>query len=211
MKKIKKLFTGLSVGLLLISLSNCGDDDDDLAPPAMENPEEVITDVTLTFIPEAGGDEVVAAAKDPDGDGPMNLEVTQDIQLMANTTYTLNIELLNSEDIDNPEDITEEVMEEDDEHMFFFSWTGNVFTIPEGDGNVDGRDDPVIYNDQDDNGLPLGLSTEWITGEGTSGNNTFRVVLKHQPPVGDDPVKTANSTVEDGDTDVDVTWNISVQ
>ncbi len=169
------------------------------APPC-ENEEEIITDVTLTFTPADGGDPVVARAQDPDGFGPLDLEILDDIDLLESTEYTLTIELFNSIE---GEDITEEIMEEDDEHMFFFAWTEGLFTDPMGDGNADNRDDMVNYNDFDENGFPVGLSTDWTTSMGMS-SGTFRIVLKHQPDA-----KSATSTVEDGGTDVDLTWNVN--
>ena len=60
-------------------------------------------------------------------------------------------------------DIDEEVAEESDEHMFFFSWTDDVFEDPAGDGNIDNRNDDVNYSDEDSKGLPLGLTTTWRT------------------------------------------------
>ena len=101
------------------------------------------------------------------------------------------------------EDVTQEIMEEDDEHMIFFEWTEDIFASPEGNGNTDNRNDPVNYNDFDFNDLPVGLSTNWTTNEAMS-DGTFRIVLKHQPDI-----KSETSTVNDGGTDVDLTWNLS--
>ena len=95
-------------------------------------------------------------------------------------------------------------MEEDDEHMFFFSFTDGIFSNPTGDGNVDSRQDPLNYNDQDENGLPVGLSTRWTTGAAASGE--FNIVLKHQPGQKTD---TSDATV--GGTDVDVSFSLSIQ
>jgi len=173
--------------------------EDPNAPPC-ENEEEVITDVILTFTPVGDGDVITATAQDPDGPGAMDLQVTGDINLLENTEYILTLELLNSIE---GESITEEIMEEDDEHMFFFAWTEGLFTDPMGDGNADNRDDAVNYNDFDENGLPVGLSTNWTTSAGIM-NDTLRIVLKHQPGV-----KSATSTIDDGGTDVDLTWNVN--
>ena len=172
---------------------------DDAAAPECENEEEIIDRVTLTFAPADGGTPVVAVATDPDGPGPLDLMV-EDINLLENTTYEMTITLENSEE---GEDITEEIREEDDEHMFFFGWTGSVFSDPTGDGNIDNRADPVNYNDQDDNGLPVGLSTNWTTAT-AMGAGTLRVILKHQPDI-----KSTVSGVSDGGTDLDITWTIN--
>ncbi|MEK6477681.1 hypothetical protein WJR50_09105 [Catalinimonas sp. 4WD22] len=186
------------VSLLFVA---CEDDD---VPPA-ENEEEVITNVTLTFTPEGGGDVVTATWVDADGEGS-NDPVLTDIELAANTTYTMEMTLLNAIDPDDTESITEEVREEGDEHMFFFSWTEGLFTDPSGDGNIgsDERDDPLNYEDEDDDGQPIGLETQWTTGDAADG--TFRVILAHQPDI-----KSATSTSEDGTTDVDITWDITIE
>ncbi|MEL6719641.1 MAG: T9SS type A sorting domain-containing protein [Bacteroidota bacterium] len=176
---------------------NVNEDPD--APPC-ENEEEIITDVTLTFTPTDGGEPITASAQDPDGEGPQDLQILDDIVLEQNKEYTLAIELLNAIE---GESITEEIMEEDDEHQIFFAWTDGYFTDPMGDGNADDRNDPVNYNDFDENNLPVGLSTSWTTSSVMDNDGTFRVVLKHQPDIKDE-----NSTINDGGTDIDLTFTI---
>ncbi|MBX2817527.1 MAG: hypothetical protein KTR24_16070, partial [Saprospiraceae bacterium] len=176
--------------------------DDPNAPPC-ENEEEVIDRVTLTFTPTAGGDTIIAVASDPDGPGPLDLQV-QDINLNESTDYTLSITLENTIE---GEDITEEIIEEDDEHLFLFSFSEGIFEDPEGDGNVDNRQDPVNYDDQDENGLPVGLRTSWATACTEDGNpsGNLQIVLKHQPDI-----KSATSGIDDGGTDVDITWTVNI-
>lgn len=178
-------------------LTSCNDDEE----PEEEDVEEVITDVTLTFTPDGGGTAITATATDPDGEGAQGLAVDGPVNLAANTTYTLTIDLQNS--IEN-ESITEEIEEEDDEHMFFFSFTDGAFSNPAGNGNVDNRSDAVNYEDEDGGGLPLGLETTWTTGDASNG--TFRVILKHQPDI-----KTATSTANDGESDIDISWTLNIQ
>lgn len=185
----------------------CNDDD---VPPE-ENEEETITNVTLTFTP-TGGTPVTATWVDADGEGVGNPVLTP-ITLAANTTYTLTIDLLNALDPNDPESISEEVEEEAKEHMFFFGWTDDLFTDPSGDGNLGAgnRADPVNYEDDDDDpsdpddvAFPLGLETSWTTGNAATG--TFRVVLKHQPDI-----KSATSDATQGESDVDITWELTVR
>jgi hypothetical protein len=196
MKYMKKLFNLLIIFNILFLISACDDED---VPPE-ENPEELITFVELTFTPEAGGTPVVARAEDPDGEGVQDIAPLGPISLNANQTYVMTIELGNDD-----EDITEEINKEKEEHMFFFEFTDGLFTDPNGNGNADNRSDQVNYEDFDADQYPVGLITEWTTGDAATG--TFRVVLKHQP----DGEKTAASTVNDGETDVSITWNISIQ
>ena len=172
----------------------------DADAPACENEEEIITDVVLTFTPMDGGDVVTARAQDPDGEGALPLEVLDDILLQESTTYTMTMTLTN--EIEG-EDITEEIREEDEEHMFFFGFTEGIFSDPTGDGNIDNRPDPVNYNDFDSNNLPVGLSTDWTTTAAMN-SGTLRIVLKHQPDA-----KTETSTINEGGTDVDLTWNVN--
>jgi Trk K+ transport system NAD-binding subunit len=196
--------TGVTTGVTDFDLTWTLNVQEDPEAPPCENEEEIITDVTLTFTPTEGGDPVVATASDPDGEGPLDLMINGPIDLLESTDYDLSIKVENKLE---GEDITEEIMEEDDEHMFFFSWTDEVFTSPAGDGNIDNRDDPVNYNDFDENSLPVGLSTSWTTEcveENVSGK--FRLVLKHQPDI-----KSATSTAEDGGTDLDLEWDINVE
>jgi hypothetical protein len=145
-------------------------------------------------------------ATDPDGDGVKDIEVDGPINLAANTDYTLSITLINglAGASDPAYNITEEVEEEGDEHMFFFSWTNNAFSDPAGNGNMDSRADAVNYLDEDENSLPLGLETGWTTGAASSGE--FRVVLKHQPEL-----KSATSTSSAGETDLDISFTLNVQ
>ncbi len=194
MKKLNLLF--ILSGLIL--WTGCGDDD---APPA-ENEEEVIDRVTLTFTPTgSGGTAIVVEANDPDGEGDDDF-TTETINLAVGTTYTLAITVENTEEGEN---ITEEIETEDDEHMFFFQFTTDIFEDPAGDGNVDARADDVNYEDDDDNNYPIGLETTWTTAATASSNGDFRVVLKHQPDI-----KSATSTSEDGESDIDITWTINI-
>jgi hypothetical protein len=193
-----KLHTHLCLALIVIPIfiQSCSDND----VPKAENEEEIITDVTLTFQPMTGDSAVLATASDPDGEGPADLIIDSNITLAANTTYTLMISLTNSVE---GESITEEIEEEADEHLFLFGWTNEVFSNPAGDGNIDNRGDLINYSDSDDNGLPVGLETGWTTGN--EGSGTFRVVLKHQPNI-----KSPTSSISDGSSDLDLTWNILI-
>ncbi len=194
----KQLLTLLSFLLVTLIFTSCGDDD----APAAENEEEVIDKVTLTFFPPTGGGAaVVQTATDPDGEGPASLAPDGAISLADSTTYTL---FLKFEFTEEGEDITEEIEEEDDEHMVFFAFTDGIFSDPSGDGNVDARADDINYEDFDDNQDPLGLETTWTTGAASS-SNTFRVLLKHQPGE-----KSATSSSTDGETDVDITWTLNI-
>jgi hypothetical protein len=174
--------------------------------PVKEAVPELITEVTLTFTPVDGGNPVVIKATDPDGEGVQDIFVDGSIELEAGKTYSMSVTLTNglAQPSDPEYDLTEEVREEGDEHILFYSWTNNVFFNPEGDGNFDNRNDPLNYEDEDENGLPVGLETSWTAGSQSSGD--LRVVLKHQPDL-----KSASSGASEGETDLDITFPINVR
>ncbi|MBX2965024.1 MAG: hypothetical protein KF845_02675 [Cyclobacteriaceae bacterium] len=177
------LSTFLVATLLLVS---CGDDPE----PAHE--EELITTLTVTLTP-TGGAPITMTFKDLDGDGGGAPEYIYSsggnaAVLSASTTYTATITLLNESE--NPaEDITEEIEEEADEHLFCFTPTG---------ANIG-----IAYDDEDDNGLPVGLTTTWTCGD--AGTGTVKIVLRHQPGT-----KTG-ACPGPGESDIEVTFNVSIQ
>jgi hypothetical protein len=166
-------------------LASCDDDE-----PEAENESETITTVRLTFTPQGGGSALVFTAKDADGDGPGAIAIDP-ISLAPGTTYSVQLALLN--ELESPaEDIGEEVEEEAEEHQLFYTVTPAPLAS-------------IAYADADANGLPIGLATTWTTSASAlSGQVT--VTLKHQPDI-----KSATSTVGDGETDVAVTFSVSVQ
>ena len=187
-------------GTQLFDLSWAINVQNDDQAPACENDEEIITDVTLTFMPRNGGEPVIARAQDPDGEGILGLEILDDINLGLGQEYDLSLTVTNAV---AGEDITEEIEEEDDEHMFFFAWTNGLFSSPSGDGNIDNRMDPMNYLDFDENNNPVGLQTNWTVSNSMQ-SGTFRLVLKHQPDS-----KSASSSSTDGATDLDLSWDVN--
>ncbi len=183
------LFTKPSRVLLIFAVvflaSACNNDED----PVPKNEEELITTVRLTFAPQGGGSTVTATYRDLDGDGGAVPTLTG-AQLAANKVYNMTVAVL--DETKNPvADITLEVKEEADEHQFFY--------VPSSGLNM-----TVIYTDQDSKNLPLGITTRATTASASSG--TLRVVLKHLPGV-----KSANSTIATGETDVEVSFPITIQ
>jgi len=199
-KNIFKLNILLYSLLSLVIFTACEDDD---VVPEEEEEMEVITDVTLVFTSDAGA-VVTASAQDPDGEGVQELVVLDEIQLQAGTNYTLTFDIMNN--LETPgESIGEEIAEEDDEHQIFFAWTEGAFSNPTGNGNIDNASDPVNYNDADGNGNPLGLNTTWTAGDPTTAGS-FTVRLQHQPDV-----KTSTSGANDGDTDFELQFRLTIQ
>jgi hypothetical protein len=196
-KSVFSLFLLLGVGLMV----SCSDDDN--PDPKDDEETEVISQVVLTFSPTGDGEDVIATWFDVDGDGA-GAPTIDKIDLVEGVEYTMSMTLTNTLE-DPDEDITAEVQEEDDEHIFFFAFTENIFSDPSGNGNIDSRGGLVNYNDQDENGFPVGLSTTWTAGGHTDATGEFRVVLKHQPDI-----KSATSTATDGESDVDITFPLDI-
>jgi hypothetical protein len=192
--------------VLLMIVSGCHSDD-----PQKEDTPELITKATLTFTPTDGTAAVVVTATDPDGEGSKDITMDGPINLTLNKGYVLTIQLINelAQPTDAEYNITDEVRREGIEHQFFFSWTNNVFSNPEGNGNIDNRADPLNYSggtdSHDANNRPLGLTTQWTAGAAAASGN-FRVLLKHQPDL-----KSDTSDSNTGETDLDVTFTINVK
>ena len=116
MKNLRKLPLYL-FGVLAIGFASCESDD-----PVAENDAEVITDVTLNFQElDASGNPVGLitsfSASDPEGIEVGATPTIETVSLTRGKTYRMTIEVYNGI---ADEDITEEVLEEADEHQFFF-------------------------------------------------------------------------------------------
>ena len=172
--------------LLSIAMIGCSDDD---ATPEPVNEEEVITTVILTLTPESG-DQVVLTTLDLDGDGPLEPETTVSGSFLENTEYQGAARFLN--ETETPaEEITDEVVEEADEHQVFY-------TVGEG-LNI-----TTTYLDSDSNGNPLGVSITLTTGAASEGSLT--VTLRHEPVKPNDGLESAG-----GETDISTSFEVSIQ
>ena len=201
MKNIFKLNYLLFAVLTLFVFTACEEDE---AAPEEENEVEVFTDVKLVFTPAGGGASVEATAQDPDGAGVQELVVQNEIKLQSGTTYTLTMVIENC--LESPcELMNEEIEEEAAEHQFFFAFSEGAFTDPAGNGNIDNASDPINYVDTDANGNPVGLTTTWTAGDPTT-SGSFTVRLQHQPDV-----KTATSGANDGDTDFELQFRLTIE
>jgi len=160
---------------------SCNDDDD---TPEPVNEEEVITTMNV-YVDGA----LAMSSTDSDGDGPLEPVVTDGV-LAANTTYSVRLEFLN--ELEDPaEDITEEVEEEALEHQVFYSAGGDL--------NVG-----VEYVNFDSDENPLGTLITLMTNE--AGSGTITITLVHEPMKPNDGLATAG-----GETDIEVTFNVSVE
>lgn len=185
MKNLKLLPVLCIASLLFIACSN-----DDDATPLPVNEEEVITTLRVTLTPINGGTEIILETRDLDGDGPNAPLVTVSGNLSANNNYRGKILLLN-ETVNPPENITEEVIEEAEEHQFFFTIAG-------------GLDVSTTYIDFDSNLNALGTEFTLDTRGPSSGTITF--TLRHEPTKPNTGLADAG-----GETDVAATFNVIVE
>lgn len=182
---------GIAIVLGMLAISGCKKDEDLVeTPPPVQNEGEVIT--TMRVIATDSATNTVAGTftfRDPDGDGGAGPDIFDTIRLAANKTYLVQLVLLN-ETVTPADSISNEVLEEANDHMFFFHYSGATIV--------------QSYLDQDTNTPPLGLGlqTKWRTGAASTG--TSQVILKHQPGVKD-------GTETPGETDIDVTFQTIIQ
>lgn len=184
MKKYIFLFSSL----VIMSLTSCSSND-----PEIVNEEELITTLRVTLTPQGGGTVVTLQLQDLDGDGPSAPVTTVSGPLQANTTYTGVAQVLN--ETESPaENITLEVEEEGDEHQFFYTFSNSIAT--------------VTYTDQDKNGRPIGITFDLATT--TAGIGNLTVTLRHEPNKAASGVSAGIITNAGGETDVEATFNLTV-
>lgn len=172
----------------MFTISSCTVDD-----PEPPNEEEVITTLIYTLTPNGGGDVVTFQFQDLDGDGGDTAIITNGT-LTANTSYTGSVELLN--EAESPvEDITVEIRAEAEEHQFFYATTATDLTIG--------------YNDSDADNNPIGLETAVNTGAATTG--TLTITLRHEPMKSATGVASGDITNAGGETDIEVTFDVTIQ
>ncbi len=186
MKIVKCFALGLFAALSL-GVGACKSDE---SHDHNHNDSELITTIRLTYTSSGLGTDVVRATyKDPDGAGGAAPTVDV-IRLKANTSYNVTVEVLNESK--NPaENLTPEILAEGAEHQFFFVPSGSSLAF---DG----------YGDKDNKGLPIGLVHKQKTG--AAGTGKLRAVLKHIT----NNQKTANSTINTGETDADVNFDVVI-
>lgn len=183
--------------------------------PGHGDENEIISRVELTFTPAGGGEARVFAFDDPDGDGGVS-GMADRVELAAGVEYALSVRFINGI-ADPPEDITEEVAAEAEDHMVFLA--GDVA----GPGSSTApallthayADRESDYGENTGDDLPVGLANT-ITGD-VAGAGVLRVILRHVPPLNDLPQKTADLPADlaagrdlPGSVDADVTFELVV-
>jgi hypothetical protein len=191
---IIKMYSVNKLALLLAAIATFSFLSCEKEDPVIPIEEEIITSLTYTLSPSAGGDDVILTFQDLDGDGGNDPVITGG-SLIANTNYIGNLTLLN--ETETPAgDITAEINELKEEHQFFFE-TSNGLELS------------VSYNDLDVNGKPVGLSTVLTSGNASTGQ--FTITLRHLPNKSANGVPMGDISNAGGETDIEVTFDITIQ
>ncbi|MCF0061393.1 hypothetical protein MUK70_19330 [Dyadobacter chenwenxiniae] len=183
-----KMTRKISWTLLLaaaVSFTQCKDAGDDVQ---IDDENELITSVTLKFTEEGTNNTTSFSYKDADGDGGNAPARFDTIALKPNKTYTLAIELLD-ESKTPASNITDEVAEESDEHLFVYTPAPSTLLT-------------YTYGDKDANNYVIGLTGKAVTT--VAGTGTLKVRLRHQPG-------TKNGTPSPGSDDVNLDFILKVQ
>lgn len=180
----------LSILVAVILFTSCKKDDH-LHP---HDDNELITRVELTFINNATNAISKYTFQDKDADPKTTPEKFDKIVLNKGVTYTMSIEVF--DDTKSPaKDITEEIDEESDVHLFVYKTTPATLL-------------KTTIQDVDKNGLPIGLTAK-VEASSTAGTGKLNVLLKHQPVLNGVKVKTGQEA--GGSTDIDLTFDLEVK
>ncbi|MBC8070652.1 MAG: hypothetical protein IAG13_20145 [Deltaproteobacteria bacterium] len=200
--------------LLALLASACAADND---APDDEAESEIISRVVLTFTPTGGGSPFAFEFNDPDGDGGVS-GTADAIELPAEQSFALDVGFVNTI-ADPPEEITEEIREEAEDHFVFVLGEGVAGPAATSSAPVLTHAYDDVESDYGDNAvgddLPVGLRNTIDTN--TVGNGTMRIVLRHLPELngsaqktGDLPEALAAGETLPGSVDVDVSFALAV-
>jgi hypothetical protein len=172
----------------VVVLNSCKKD-----PVVDPNEGELITTVRLKLSNTLSGSAVplIFEFKDLDGEGGAAPVKFDDIVLQKNIPYICEVTVLN-ESVSPADDITKEIKAEANDHQFYY--------VPSNPSLLS-----VSNYDTDTQGLPLGLSSFWVTGI-NPGSGTVKIVLKHKPGT-----KAANDIITKGETDIELDFKLIVQ
>ena len=174
-----KIFFTLFASTVIYSCSKSDDE------PEEVNEEEVINRVSIVLSDGSTSQTVTW------NEGSTPPAITLDVD----KTYTASIYFYDASDPTDVEDITEEVIEEVDEHFVLWEIAGlSDFLITSALTDYAGSD-----------GIPINLITEWATGGAESGN--IKVTLIHEPA---NKTGTTRSSIG-GETDIELTFPTTVQ
>lgn len=182
----KILATTLLAGLLW----GCGEDS--VTAPAEDHEHESITTVRLAVRNLAdAADTATVTFTDADGEGGAAPVQADTLKLRAGATYSATVQFLDASNPKDVHDLNEEIGgSESDDHRIF--WTVS-----------DTAKLAAAVTDKDSKGLLLGLASSLAAK--AAGVAVVNVNLRHLPGI-----KTAASTIKDGETDAEVDFPVRI-
>jgi len=159
--------------------------------------QEFITSVRLTLVDRAAKDSLVIVWTDPDGDGVGAF--TGNTTLRSDRTYQGSIALRNDLATSEKEkDITAEILEEADEHQFFYTFSPTLKPYTQ-----------VTITDKDKRGMPIGvkftLQTFALPAGTTTLTGSLNIVLSHYTTI------IKNGSNPGNEEDVNITQNVELR
>src|SRR5690606_16951588 len=128
---------------------------------------------------------------------PINLKYTGE-----NDQYLAVVEVLDTSDPNDVEQITPEIEEEAEMHQFFY--------IPNAEANEVMNISYDSSANTDSSGNPIGIYTIWnVSGLSTQGAIT--IVLRHSPNKSAAGVANGDITNAGGETDIEVTFPLEIE
>ncbi len=195
--------------LALPLLAACKDVKEDEDDHDHDHDHGLVTALIIEFTDSSGTSAAFTWA-DPTADGS---DLTIDpIELVAGESYDVSLQVLNQ--LEDPvEDVTVEILEQAEEHQFFFTGTAVMGPASESSAAVLEH----AYSDTDAEGNPLGIDNIFEALD--AGNGDMDVTLRHLPPESGAPTKVSGlaETVMSGgfsaiggDNDIQVTFPVQV-
>lgn len=167
-------------GTLALVISSCKKDRGD----DHEHDHEAITKIELHFTKVGTSVTEVFTWTDLDGDGG-NAPVIDEIELEENTTYSVAIELYDSDGHDLTHDIEDH---ESEHHRFYYSGQGAIGITING-------------LDKDINNVTLGLTSTWITTGHAEG--PVKITLRHYQNANKEEADPVNSSKSATDAEIE--------
>jgi hypothetical protein len=193
----KNIFKKTVLISAILFLASCDDDE-----PEIVNEEEEFSRVVITVTNESdqSSEQYTFEVEGHGHDGES--ESTEDphedhlkVELAPNSSYLFEIRFYNDEDPNNIEDVTQEIIDEADEHHVFYELVdGTNITIESGPGDT-----------MDSNSNPLNRITRWtITDAGVA--DAFAYLIH-------EPTSKTGTTRNDfgGATDVELEFEVHVE
>lgn len=190
---------------LFVLIFACSKDED----PEPAHEEEIVTLVTLE-VSKVGSSETIKYNFEVEGHDHDDHEEEEEedddhddhdgehteIELEANSSYNVSMFIYNDTDPNNIENITQEIIEEKDEHQVFYAITDELsgFSI-----------EPASDDTVDSNGNSLYIKTTWTTTGETSGDVVGYLI--HEPTQ-----KTGTTRTDfGGATDFEIDFEVHVE